>query len=261
VVADATVYAAGSYHVYRSGRKRPVLLGQADGFDEAQLCTTVCAQKYFGHFFHDSLVLEELAARRRLMPLTFVRTPWLHEPKYRALFDRQAIATSWAQVDRLWLVDERNLNQGWVSRFEALRARLRGKVTSGGSRNVFITRGSLFTGRSLANEPKLAELLKRSGFEVLEPEKEDPETIAATLKDAQLVVCVAGSAEVHALLAMPAEATLIEIQLAPFFGTIGKILAESINVRWGYVVAERTAEGFTLEPDRLLRTLELVGKT
>jgi len=258
LLADFTVYAAGSYQVYREGRKRPVLTGDPDEIDQAQLCTTACAQMYFGHFFHDSLVLEELAARRKLTPLTFARKPWTHEPGYRQLFDRQAVATSLARVRRLWLVDERSLNEGWRSRFGSLRTRLRDKVTSTGARNVFITRGSWFTGRSLANEPELAELLHARGFTILEPEKEEPEGIASVLRDARLVVCVAGSAEVHALVAMPAGATLIEIQIAPFFGTIGKILTESIGVHWGYVVAEETQTGFRLEPERLLKTLDLV---
>jgi hypothetical protein len=258
LLADFTVYGGGSYQVYREGSKRPVLTGVPDEFAEGQLCTTACAQMYFGHFFHDSLVLEELAARRQLAALTFERKPWLHEPKYRQLFDRQPVATSLARVRRLWLVDERSLNEGWTSRFGALRERLRSKVTSTGARNVFITRGSLFTGRSLANEPELAELLQRQGFTILEPEKEDPEAIASVLRDAHLVVCVAGSAEVHALVAMPPGATLIEIQIAPFFGTIGKILTESIDVHWGYVVAEATPNGFRLEADRLLKTLDLV---
>lgn len=258
LLADFTVYAGGTYQVYREGSKRPVLSGKADEFDEAQLCTTACAQMYFGHFFHDSLVLEELAARRNLTPLTFTQKPWLHEPKYRQLFERQAVATSVARVRSLWLVDERMLNQGWRSRFGALRERLRSKVTSTGARDVFITRGSLFTGRSLANEPELAELLEQQGFTILRPEEEDPETIASVLRDARLVVCVAGSAEVHALVAMPEGATLVEIQIAPFFGTIGKILTESIGVNWAYVVAEATEAGFKLAPERLLRTLDLV---
>ena len=258
LLADFTVYAGGSYQVYRQGRKRPVLTGDADQFDEAQLCTTACAQIYFGHLFHDSLVLEELAARRKLMPLTFAQKPWLHEPKYRQLFGREAVATAFARVRRLWLVDETALNEGWRSRFGALRGRLRSKITSTGARDVFITRGAMFTGRSLANEPELAELLQSRGFTILQPEKEDPETIARVLRDARLVVCVAGSAEVHALVAMPTGATLIEIQIAPFFGTIGKILTESIGVHWGYVVAEETPKGYWLEPDRLLKTLDLV---
>lgn len=258
LLADFTVYAGGSYQVYREGRKRPILAGDTDEFDEAQLCTTACAQIYFGHLFHDSLVLEELAARRKLTPLTFAQKPWLHEPKYRQLFDREAVATAFARVRRLWLVDETALNEGWRSRFGALRDRLRAKVSSTGARNVFITRGAMFTGRSLANEPELAELLQGQGFTIVQPEKEDPETIASVLRDARIVVCVAGSAEVHALVAMPAGATLIEIQIAPFFGTIGKVLTESIGVKWGYVVAEATPKGFWLEPERLLKTLDLV---
>lgn len=258
LLADFTLYAGGTYQVYREAKKRPVLAQPADHYPEAQLCTTVCAQMYFGHFFHDSLVLEELAARRKLTPLTFTQKPWLHEPRYRELFERQAIAVSLARVRRLWVVDERTLNEGWRSRFGALRSRLRDKVPASGAHNVFITRGSLFSGRSLANEPEIAALLERQGFTILEPEGEDPQRIASVLRDARLVVCVAGSAEVHALVAMPAGATLIEIQIAPFFGTIGKILTESIDVRWGYVVAEETPTGFRIEPDRLLKTLDLV---
>lgn len=259
LVADFTVYAGGSYQVYREIRKRPVLSGSPDEIGEAQLCTTPCAQMYFGHFFHDSLVLEELAAQRQLTPLTFARKPWLHEPKYRQLFEREAVPTSLGRVRQLWIVDETALNEGWRSRLRELRGRLRSKVSSTGARDVFITRGTLFSGRSLGNEPELAELLKRQGFTILEPEKEDPEVIAATLRDARLVVSVTGSAEVHALVAMPMGATVIEIQIAAFFGTIGKTLFESIGVNWGYVVAEASpGGGFRLEPERLLRTLDLV---
>ena len=64
LIADSTVYANGTYQVFRDIKKRPLLLGKGEDFERGQLCTTVCAQLYFGHFFHDALPLEELAASR-----------------------------------------------------------------------------------------------------------------------------------------------------------------------------------------------------
>jgi capsular polysaccharide biosynthesis protein len=258
LVADFTVYARGSYQVYRHGGKRPVLWGPADEIDSAQLCTTYNAQVYFGHFFHDSLVLEELAAQRGLTPLTFTQRPWDHEPGYRRLFDRQAVATNLARARHLWLVDERDLNAGWVARFAALRRRLREKVKPAGPTQIFITRGRKHTGRTLANEGEIAELLNGRGFAILEPEREEPAHIAAQLAGAQLVVCLAGSAEAHALVALPPGATIIEIQVPALFGAIGKILADAIDAHWGFVVADERDGGFHLDPERLFRTLDLV---
>jgi capsular polysaccharide biosynthesis protein len=258
LISDFTVYANGSYQVYRQGSKRPVLLGRADYFESAQVCTTFNAQIYFGHLFHDTLVLEELAASRELVPLTFTQRPWLHEPGYRTLVERTTIATSLARVDRLWLVDERHLNEGWKTRFGALRDRLRKKVTPSGSHNVFILRGNLSAGRKLANEVDIAERLEQCGFKVLQPEKEKPETIASVLSEARLVVCSEGSAKLHAIMAMPPKATMIEIQPPDAFVSIGKLLCEAIDARWGFVVAERRSSGCYIELERLLRTLDLV---
>ena len=259
LVADYTLYAGGTHQVYRASDKRPILAASALQLDRAQLCTTACAQNYFGHFFHDALPLEELAANRGLAPLTFARAPWLHEPGYRALFERRALATSLARVSRLSVVDERNLNGGWVARMDALRARLRAKVTPTGDRRVYITRGSLFSGRSLANEGQLAEALAKQGFRILEPENETPEAIAAILSGAELVASMTGSAQAHALVALPRGATLVEIQAPSVFGALGKLLGGRIGFNWAYVVADQAGDRFTLDPARLLRTIDLVA--
>ena len=258
LVADFTVYGGDTYQVYRSGKKRPVLSDAEDCFEEAQLCTTTCAETYFGHFFHDALPLEELAARRNVTPLAFTRTPWLHEQGYRQLFEREVVRTSSARVRDLWVVDERTLNEGWISRFDALRGRLRQKAATGKDDRVFLMRGALASARSLHNEGQIAEALTKVGFSIVEPEREEAATLAGILAGAKLAVCVAGSAKLHALVAMAKGTTLIDIHLSSGFGSIGKLLSDSAGIRWGYVIAEPANGGFHLDPDRLMRTLDLV---
>ena len=111
LLADFTVYCGGRYDVYAGGSKRPVLTGASDELDEAQLCTTSCAQTYFGHFLRESLPLEVLAEQRSMIALTFARMPWLHEPGYRALVGMEPVATGYARVRNLWITDERALNE------------------------------------------------------------------------------------------------------------------------------------------------------
>lgn len=258
LMADFTVYCGDAYQVFRKARKRPILSNRPEEISEAQLCTTSCAQTYFGHFFHDSLPLEELAARRGVTPVTFTRKPWLHEPDYRKLFEREITSVSHARFRRLWIVDETTLNSGWISRFEALRGRLRSKVSPTGCERVFLMRGSLANGRQLQNEAEVADELFRNGFQIVQPEKETASTLATILCGAKIAVCVAGSAKLHALVSMAKGTTLVDIHLSSAFGTIGKLLCDSIQMRWGYVVAEAQNSGFHLDPARLLKTLDLI---
>jgi capsular polysaccharide biosynthesis protein len=257
-LADFTVYCRGRFSVFRSGRKRPIIIGAADRFDEAQLCTTSCAERFFGHFLREVLPLELLAEQRGITPLAFHRDPWVHEPGYRNLLDLAPVTTSFAKVRKLWITDERTLNGGWVSRFETLRARAKAKLPPGNEPLVFLRRGRLGTGRFLANEDLLADDLSAIGFRIVEPETMEPADLAATMSSARLVVCLEGSAQQHAFLAMPAGSAFLSIQPANRFNTIGRVIADRIGVRFAYVVADADGSECRLDPTRLRKTLDLL---
>lgn len=258
VLADFTVYCADRYQVFRPGHKRAVLFGAADEFEEAQLCTTSCAESYFGHFLREALPLELLAKRRAMSPFSFRRQPWLHERDYRRLLHMEPSPSRYARVGNLWITDERSLNSGWVSRFEELRARLRASTVSAGSERVFIRRGVLGHARNLQNEDELCDKLARSGFRIISPEGISAEEIAGALLDSKLVVCVEGSAQQHAFLAMPRGSAIVSIQPPYRFNTIGKIVADRIGVQFAYHVSEAAGDGFRVNPDRLQKTLDLI---
>ena len=258
LLADFTIYCGGRHSVLRFGMKRPVIIGSADQFDEAQLCTTSCAQQYFGHFLREALPLELLAQQRGITPLTFDGNLWIHEAGYRSLVGMTAMKTTFASVQNLWITDERALNGGWVSRFETLRARVRAKATPGDGAPVFLKRGRLAMGRSLTNEDQVAEMLVSNGFNIIEPEEMSAADIASVLCSARLVVCVEGSAQQHAFVAMPTGSTFLSIQPANRFNTIGRVIADRIGIQFAYVVADPVGMDCQLDLSRLRKTLDLL---
>jgi hypothetical protein len=258
MLADFTVYCGNRYEVYSPSTKRPVLTGSPEKFGEAELCTTNCAQTYFGHFLREALPLEILAQQRGMPALTFRRQPWLHEPGYRSLVELEPVETSYAEVTNLWITDERALNEGWKTRFQTLRRTLRAKFTPARDTHVYLQRGTMGTARNLLNEDEIAGKLEFIGFRVIAPETMSAEEIANVLVGAKVIVCVEGSVQQHAFIAMPEGATLVSIQPPARFNSIAKLLSDAVEARFAYVVAEPAVGGFTLEPDRLLRTIDLI---
>lgn len=258
LLADFTVYCGNRFEVYSPATKRAVLTGSPDEFEEAQLCTTSCAQAYFGHFLRESLPLEVLAHQRGMTALTFDRQPWLHEPGYRSLIGLDSVRTSHARVRNLWITDERALNEGWRARFQSLRKTLRGKANPSRETHVYLRRGTLGTSRNLLNEDEIAERLDTAGFQVIAPETMTAEEVASSLAGAKMVVCIEGSVQQHAFIAMPEGAAMISVQPPARFNSIAKLLSDAISASFAFVVADPAAGGFTLDPDRLFRTIDLI---
>jgi hypothetical protein len=258
VLADNTLYASGLLEVARSGNKRPFLVGPYDEYEEAQLCAHSPSNIYFGHWLRDALAMELLALQRGLIGLSYVREPWLHEPGYREIMELPGHPVSFALVRSLWTIDDRGLNASWRKRFSELRSRVRHAATGGGPSRVFLARGRRGVSRELINAAAISETLFARGFVPIEPEALTPIQIVNSLASAKIVVTVEGSALNHAQFALPSNAAILVIQPPKRFTAFHKQLADFSGIRFGYVVGDPAVGGFTLTPDRLLRTLDLV---
>ncbi|MBT1515626.1 DUF563 domain-containing protein [Bradyrhizobium sp. SRL28] len=257
ILADHTLYSCGAYEIHRSGGgKRAVLTGSYDEFEEAQLCTYAPSSIYFGHWLRDAMAMELLAEQRGLVPLSYKKTPWVHEPGYRKLMGLPGATISYARIRRLWMIDDLGLNAGWVGRFHELRARVRRAAKPGGPTHVLLARGSSGTARELLNARVIADLLVGRGFAVIEPESLTPQEIVDALGSATVVVSVEGSAINHVHYAVPAKAGVLVIEPPDRFNAFHKILMDFNGVRFGYVVGDPADGGFSLEPERLLRSLD-----
>jgi hypothetical protein len=261
LLADGCFYSNERYGVGRPGqRRRPIILSGGEDFDEAQLSTDMSSELYFGHWLCDGLCTELLAIDRKIPGLTYKRPTGLHESEYRQLLDIQGHATSLAKVKRLWVIDDRGINLNRADRFRRLRSRLRKNVrkTSLATSFVFISRGSSGVQRNLANEASITTILSGMGFDIIDPMKMTSMTIAESLLNAKVVISVEGSHSSHALLAMPPGGAILIIQPPERFLHSWKFFGDIVGLRYGFVVADPHPQGFSLEPDRLLRTLDLV---
>jgi capsular polysaccharide biosynthesis protein len=259
VVGDGTLYFKGGYHVIKSG-SRSILPRMRDQFADAMLCTNNVVERYFGHWLNDGLTLEMLAKEMSLEGIVLKHKPWLHEPGYRKLSELCAVQTEFTSVDRLMVVDDRGINDSWISRAKKLREKFRKAVKRVGPKRVMLSRGSLGAARQLVNKSDVQEALQQFGFEIVSPESESAANLVNKLASAEIVVVVEGSAQSHCTFALPGGSTVLTIQPANRFTAVSKDRADAVGLNWAFVVADPRHEGFHLPIDRLLRTLDEVSR-
>ncbi|MGH6780819.1 MAG: hypothetical protein ACREB5_01750, partial [Sphingomonadaceae bacterium] len=141
IMAHGNLFSKNSYLSLRKYDGPNVLAGAIEEIDEAMLCTSFVAERYFGHWLRDGLLYEELAAQFGTAPLVCERKPWIHERGYRQALSLHARHIIRARIRKLWIVDDRGLNASWAARLGALRGRLRAAAPPAGPRYVYLRRG------------------------------------------------------------------------------------------------------------------------
>ena len=85
-----------------------------------------------------------------------------------------------------------------------------------------------------------------------------PREIVTALAGAEMIVSVEGSALCHGLFALPEGARMLAIEPPDRFNVFNKIIGDFAGLLFGYVVADLYADGFTVDCDRLLKTVDLL---
>ena len=259
LIADGCWYAAQEYDILQlQARRRPVVAGTAQHFDEVQLCTDITSERFFGHWFCDGLSMEILAADRGLKAVALQGTKRFHEEGYRRLVSLQCEKLGVATVKSLWTVDDRAYNGYRVQRLHRLRAKLRSSVKGQGNRLVFVDRGDTGAARTLVNRNMLLDRLTQEGFVVIQPESMQSEDIAAALVDARLIVGVEGSQLKHSMLTLPEGSGVMAIQPPDRFNAWNKHVAQCMGLNFGFVVGDACEGGFSADIERTLRTIDLM---
>jgi capsular polysaccharide biosynthesis protein len=258
LIADGTVYASNTYINVAKRRRRKFILGEAEELEEAQLCGDTSTDLFFGHWLLESLGRELLAIDRGLPPINLANPIRIHEPGYRDILQLPAHNIDLARVRDLWLVDDRGYNKDHADRLQNLRARLRRAITGEANHLVFMDRGRTGVRRELLNADAIASTIVNRGGIVIHPERMSPHEIAATLVNAKIAVAVEGSVFAHAQLALPRGSAILSIQPPDRFNYIHKGIGDRSGLLFGFVVGKPRPGGFSLEPERLLRTLDLL---
>lgn len=242
IIADRTVMGKGRIAVLDKAPRRAILTASPRHIDEAAMCSTSQTEAYFGHWLLDGLCHELLGGG-----VTLETKAWPHKAGYRELAGLPAHPVDYARVERLWMLEDHELNRGRVARLRDLRRRIAPR--HGPLECVMIARGKSGVGRVLENEGDL-------GFPVIHPESMTAAEIAATLSRARLVIGVEGSALAHAIVAMPEGAGLLVIQPPNAFNSFYRPMCGMLGIRFGFTVADRP---FRMDHDRLIRAVDLFG--
>ncbi|MEH3105225.1 MAG: glycosyltransferase family 61 protein [Sphingomonas phyllosphaerae] len=261
IVADGTLLRHGGVQVIRPGPgKRKVLRGGFSTLPEAMLCADYVIDRYFGHWIADGWSREQLAIDRGMVPMVLDPARFGHSEGYRALIDLPAHRLADTRVRRLWLIDDRGYNPARMERFRRVRARLRAALAGrGGPGAIFIRRGGQAAGRTLCNEAEVIAALAGRGFTIIAPDTMPAAEVAATLRDARIVVGVEGSALSHANAVLDPGACVFAIQSPTSFNTIHRLATADAGLRFAFSVGDPAAgDDFTMPVERLSRAIDMV---
>jgi hypothetical protein len=224
------------------------------------LATTYSGTRWFGHFLHDELPLQELVSSLGV-GVGHLRPTYKHEPGWRAVLGVKA-PPSYAslRVRELVLIDDCGQNPAKRSRYLKLRSRLTGFPR--GHDRIFLrrsrSRGS--DDRHIVNSEEVEERLVQEGFHVVDTGQITVDEMLKRCMGASIVVSVDGS---HAapsfyfgrrgacllFIYPPKRVSVLLPRLAQFYGMIGAMfIAEPVS---------GSDSEFRVDPDELMREIDV----
>ena len=102
------------------------------------------------------------------------------------------------------------------------------------------------------------DLLVARGFRVVSPEGGSVAELADALAGAAICVGVEGSALTHATMLMPPGGAILTLQPPRHVADAIKYFADAVGLRFAFVIGDDRPAGYTIDEDRLIRTLALV---
>jgi hypothetical protein len=249
--------------LYSTLRWRALLRGETGELSQGILATTYSGTRWFGHFLHDELPLQELVSSLGA-GVGHLRPSYKHEAGWRAALGVKA-PPSYAslRVRELVLIDDCGQNPAKRSRYQKLRSRMSGCPR--GHDRIFLRR-SRSTGsedRHIVNSEEVEERLVREGFHVVDTGHITVDEMLKRCMGASIVVSVDGS---HAtpsfyfgrrgacllFIYPPKRVSVLLPRLAQFYGMVGAMfIGEPVNGR---------DTEFRVNPDELMRAIENCGR-
>ena len=231
-------------------------------YTESHLITSHMGSHFFGTLLLDDYPLALLppeGAHR----LPMCTQPSRHNAQYRELLELpMSLPVQRARIDRLIVYTDFAQNSLKVKRYEVLRTALRRncprRATS--SAGVYLRRGRSGELRLLDNEAQVEEMLAGMGFDIIDPMVLTAAEISSRTLDAPLVISVEGSHLSHAIFSASDTATFVVLQPPDRLCMTYKEYTDQMgSMRFAFLVGDRSAQGFRVEPDHLERLLDLVA--
>jgi hypothetical protein len=235
---------------------RPCIVDEVT--ETVAFCSTDAGNDYFAHALLDDATTALLGATYGAVLFGGGRMPPTPQVRdYLAWFNVDHRYTRPAHLHDAWIFTDHAQNNGRRKRLAALRRRLTESFgIPSAVAPAYIRRGRSGAPRTLANEAEIEAALDRRGFRIVDPEHESTESICRKLQGAPLIVGVEGSQLAHGVLNLAAGGGLLCIQPAARFNAVYRSFTNSVDLHWGFVVAEGTADRFELNLERLIAVIE-----
>lgn len=231
-------------------------------YTESHLITSHMGSHFFGTLLLDDYPLSLLPPEgaHRLQMCT---QPSQHNAQYRELLELpMSSPVQRARIDRLIVYTDFAQNSLKVKRYEVLRATLRKNCprAATSSAGVYLRRGRSGELRLLENEAQIEEMLASMGFDIIDPMALTAAEISSRTLGAPLVISVEGSHLSHAIFSAADTATFVVLQPPDRLCMTYKEYTDQVgSMRFAFLVGDRSAHGFRVEPDHLERLLDLVA--
>lgn len=258
IAGPAGIYSL-SHAIFPSGRPpaTDLLRARIPTIDAGFHSVPPIGLRYFGHWLVDGLTTSYLRREHEDLFLPYPHE-WNHARDYVALLGLSPVPARYAFFRSLSVCTDIGMNADRRARMRRLSRDIRGKIHSGGARRVFLSRGRSGVARELANERQIADLLKGNGFVEISVSAPLAE-IHEALHDAEVCVSMEGSHVAHAVVGAPKDALMVLINPADRFITLYAIYTPALNIRLAYVVCERQANKYVLDPADLTAALSRNG--
>jgi capsular polysaccharide biosynthesis protein len=227
---------------------------------DAIYCMTSVSHTYFGHWLLDACATTLLARPNQVLLLD-PRPDWSHAAQYLDVLKLRPATPAQYLVDRLVFYQDHALGASKRERWKEMRKRIHEAIPDApeSSELIYFRRGNTGVNRTIANEPELLSALSRQGFSIVEVNGPSVSEIQQCFRTARVVISMEGSHQHHLYFSMPPGSCLITITPADRFALLQLRYANATGLRFAFVVASPTRNGYEVDVPDLLRTIDLVS--
>jgi hypothetical protein len=226
-------------------------------FEHATLCSSMNADRYFGHWLMDSIPTTMTAMQ--LGTAVIVDRPISpHTRDYTSLFQLSTVPVKVGHFRQLNVLQDFGQNSYKRQRYRRMRDTLWNAKPAPDSDCLMFVRGRSGVDRQFVNEPAVAEFLAHRGVRIIDPMALSVDELIRLSLNARVAIGVEGSHLIHSLLTLRPGGTLLTLQPPYRFSTILKDYTDALDLRFAFVLGEPSGSGFVIDTDRLARTLDLL---
>jgi hypothetical protein len=238
---------------------RPPLVGPdaEHELDTGALAVSYTGNRYFGHWLKDDTTLN-LVAREFAPPIATARKPYVHQPGWESVLQLDARPMATARIRELLVIQDIGQNEHRRRRYELLRKRVAESGPRTSAPGVYLRQGKSTTPRGWIDPERTEERLARRGFAIVEPETMTVDELCRVLNGAPIVIGLEGSQMSPSILTLRDGGAVVNLQ-SPFrFNNLYKDYTDALGLRYGFVVGKPDGDRFTIDPDEVERTLDLL---